>query len=107
MLGLPTGFLQALDEGDYVAAANLPQTPDLHARNLPRPQQVIGGRAAHAELSGELFCAQEFLGSFGLRVRKHPDTSVAVSLPLSRWCRGRVPAAARVVPLGSLPALSL
>src|SRR5215212_1447746 len=90
-----------LDECFHIFAADLAQASDLHARNLPRPEQGIGGRPAYAEFLGELFRAQEFLGLFGLWVRKHPGTSVEATLPL-HLVSGSCPRAARLSPGSTL-----
>jgi hypothetical protein len=81
-----------------VFAADLAQAADLHARNLPRPEQGISGRSADTEFSGELVRAQESFGFFSLWARKYPITSVAARLP-PHLVTGSCPRAARVVPL--------
>src|SRR5829696_4198852 len=101
---MPTVLHTGLDECFHIFAADLAQSSDLQARNLPRPEQGIGGCPAYAEFLGELFRAQEFPGFFGLWVRKHPGTSMEATLPL-HLVSGLCPRAARVVPLGSLLAL--
>src|SRR5215213_8509172 len=87
-----------LDECFHIFAADLAQASDLHARYLSRPEHRIGAGSADAQFTGELFRAQEFLGFFGLWVRKHPGTSLAATLPL-HLVPGSCPRAARVVPL--------
>src|SRR5215211_3371447 len=79
-----------VDKCFHVFAADLAQASDLHARNLPRPEQGIGGRSADAKFLGKFVRAQKFLGFLGLWMWDHQRSSSSLAAATLR-SRGRVP----------------
>src|SRR3712207_315858 len=94
------------DELLNVRATHLLQPPDSDARDLTRGQLAVGVGTTEPEEVRQFLGTHQVFGLFSLWIWGHQDTSGAVSLPL-HLVSGSCPRAARVVPVGALPALRL